>query len=51
MEKPISKWNDKRLRVGWTIRLANGKLAIVTWICNGQMMAKPIESNGGETNV
>ena len=32
MAQIVSKWNDRRLRVGWTIRLRNGKLAVITWV-------------------
>lgn len=31
MSMAVSRWNDRRIRVGWTVRLRNGKLAKVTW--------------------
>lgn len=41
--QPVTEYKRKGIRLGWTIRLANGKLAKVTWIENGQMMAKVIQ--------
>ena len=46
----VSKYNDRRhgklaANVGWTIRLANGKLALVTWVAANRVafMAKVLE--------
>ena len=35
-EQLVSDWRDRisRMRVGWTIRLNNGKLARITWIAD-----------------
>lgn len=54
MEQIVSKWTDRiaRMRVGWTIRLRNGKLAVITWIADNHesYTAKEIEeaNRGGE---
>lgn len=45
-KKPVSDWKSKGLRVGWTVRMNNGKLAIVTWVNptdQRSFMAKPIK--------
>jgi hypothetical protein len=51
MAQIVSKWDDRRLRVGWTIRLRNGKLAVITWMSpRGDgwacYTAKPISGEG-----
>jgi hypothetical protein len=47
----ISKWNDKRLRLGWTIRLNNGKIAKITWMDGKTYTAKVIETVADHTRT
>lgn len=39
----VSRWNDKRVRVGWTIRNKAGLLCRVMWVENGCVTYKVIE--------
>lgn len=52
MAQIVSGWKDRieRMRVGWTIRLNNGKLARITWIADTgrAYSAKVIEPPAGE---
>lgn len=40
----VSNWDNKGVRVGWTIRAKNGTLGVVTWINNGCAMYRQVHA-------